>query len=95
VTSQPAQFASPDPHRWLASLTTGHRERETAQAAPGALGIHRRNCRSLAMCSTPSSVLDHTAQGFNVVLDEAGDDLAFEAAVLALLDDPLADYEFH
>jgi chromate transporter len=39
--------------------------------------------------------LDHIAQGFQVALDEAGDDLAFEAAVFALLDDPLADDEFH
>ena len=35
-------------------------------------------------------VLDHIAQGFHVALDEAGDDLAFEAAVFVLLDDPLA-----
>jgi hypothetical protein len=55
-----------------------------------------RNCRSLAMCSTPSSFsITHIAQGFQVALDEAGDDLDCEAAVLALLDDPLADYEFH
>ena len=40
-------------------------------------------------------VLDHMAQGLQVALDEAGDDLAFEAAVLTLLDDPLADDEFH
>ena len=40
-------------------------------------------------------VFDHVAQGLQVALDEAGDDLAFEAAVLALLDDPLADDEFH
>jgi hypothetical protein len=30
-------------------------------------------------------VLDHIAQGFHVALDEAGDDLAFEAAVFTLL----------
>ena len=39
-------------------------------------------------------VLDHLAQGLQVALDEAGDDLALEAAILALIDDPLADDEF-
>ena len=38
-------------------------------------------------------VLDHIANGLQVALDEAGDDLALEAAVFALLDDPLADDE--
>ena len=28
---------------------------ETAQAAPGALGMANCNCRSLAMCNTPPS----------------------------------------
>jgi hypothetical protein len=39
-------------------------------------------------------VLDHIANGLQVALDEAGDDLALEAAVFALLDDPLPDDEF-
>jgi hypothetical protein len=43
------------------------------------------------MCSTPSS---YVPQGLQVGVDEAGDDLALQSAVLALLDDPLADYEF-
>ena len=38
-------------------------------------------------------VLDHIAHGLVVALDEAGDDLALEAAVLALFNDPLADDE--
>jgi hypothetical protein len=38
-------------------------------------------------------ILDHIANGLQVALEEAGHDLALEAAVFALLDDPLADDE--
>jgi hypothetical protein len=37
---------------------------------------------------------DHVADGLQVALEEAGHDLALEAAILALFDDPLADDEF-
>jgi hypothetical protein len=40
-------------------------------------------------------ILDHVADGLQVALEEAGHDLALEAAILALFDDPLADDEFH
>jgi hypothetical protein len=42
----------------------------------------------------PVIILDDVTHGLQVPLDEAGDDLPLKTAVLALLNDPLADDEF-